>query len=55
MIRSGEAIHCGTAWLVGGNKRDGERMIKDYEKSFCVRSTLNRMLLLAMCHGITLK
>jgi hypothetical protein len=55
MIRSGKAIHCGTAWLVGGNKRDGERMIKDYEKSFCVRSTLNRMLLLAMCHGITLK
>ncbi|MGH9429126.1 MAG: DUF4041 domain-containing protein [Terriglobia bacterium] len=32
MIRSGLATSCGTAWTVGGNKREGERMIKDYER-----------------------
>ncbi|MEY4526598.1 MAG: hypothetical protein RL768_317 [Nitrospirota bacterium] len=32
MIRSGLAARCGTEWAVGGNKRDGARMIKDYEK-----------------------
>lgn len=32
MIRSGQATHCGTEWTVGGSKRDGERMIKQYER-----------------------
>ena len=32
MIRSGLATQCETAWTVGGNKREGERMIKDYER-----------------------
>lgn len=32
MIRSGLATRCDTSWTVGGNKREGERMIKDYEK-----------------------
>lgn len=32
MIQRGQAAVCGTTWAVGGSKREGERMIKQYEK-----------------------
>lgn len=32
MIRAGQAAQCGTTWTVGGSKREGERMTKQYEK-----------------------
>lgn len=32
MIRAGQAAQCDTTWTVGGSKREGERMVKQYEK-----------------------
>jgi hypothetical protein len=32
MIRSDQAATCGTGWTVNGNKREGERMVKQYER-----------------------
>jgi hypothetical protein len=32
MIRSGQAATCGTDWSLNGSKREGERMVKQYQK-----------------------
>lgn len=32
LIKSGQAVTCGTSWEVGGSKREGERMVKQNEK-----------------------
>jgi Domain of unknown function (DUF4041)/Meiotically up-regulated gene 113 len=32
MMKTGQAATCGTSWTVGGSKREGERMVKQYEK-----------------------
>jgi Domain of unknown function (DUF4041) len=32
MMKAGQAAICGTSWTVGGSKREGERMVKQYEK-----------------------
>jgi Domain of unknown function (DUF4041)/T5orf172 domain len=32
MIRTGRAATCGTSWTVGGSQREGERMVKQYQR-----------------------